>query len=103
MKKLTKAENQAFEILEHIVKLEKDYMAVNALLAKQSDFMRVDYCQDKLHTKLTSLLDTILGNDSLATWFLYDRPKAAANIRVGKKEYTINTVEDLKNYYKEMK
>jgi hypothetical protein len=102
MKKLTKIEKLAFELLKTLEKKRDEYWKINRLLRKQSDFMGLEHCNSELEGAMVKLVDEILGYE-LGSYYLYERPSKGGCIILDDVEYPIENIKQLITYYRAQK
>lgn len=92
--------DQAIEVIRYIEAFDKKLRGINAeLRVLYGDFYpTLPLMPDGLHTQVIKLLDEVLG-DSLASYYLYDRPTKGGSItEKDGTEWPINTLADLRRY-----
>lgn len=97
---LTELELMCFDLLDFIKKENEAFHKINCQLSKHSDFIGVINCTDKMQAKTVRLIDVILDDGELGSYWLYEITKRGKHIKVlSGKEYEIFTIKQLKNYY----
>lgn len=99
-KKLTNQEKLCFELLAHLKKESEEFLEINQKLRKHSDFLGVYNCTPTTEDKIVEIIDSIIGNAELASYWLYEATsKSEYHIEVEGRKYNIYKIEDLINYY----
>lgn len=92
----------AFDLLAIIENKAEVYSQMNAYIKgiQGHDFpTHIKYCDDELLTEILALVDAVLDDNMLAHWYLYDRPRHGGVITVDGKEYVVDDIKTLKEYY----
>ena len=94
----------AIETIETFIKMKGEYNSVNDKLKKISpDFpTRINAIDDKIELSVVKLLDVILGNADLASYFIYEcqdmKNGGSIYCNSTNKEYKLKSISDLVKY-----
>ena len=94
---------EAIKTIKTIIDREKQYRKINNQITElQGDFPALLTCIDSdCSSKIVDLLDKILGDEGLASYFIYECDGTGGSITVDGKEYKLKTIKDLEKYVEE--
>lgn len=93
---------RALNLLGLIEKKQAEYRELNKNIEKVvgRDFpLHVKYCDEVLECAIMDIIDSLLADNMMAHWYLYDRPRHGGTIAVDGKEYVVKDIQSLKDYY----
>lgn len=104
---MNKLHKEAVNLIETIVERRQKYEKINDQIRElQGDFpTHLNFIDTDCEAKTVELLDKVLGDEELASYFIYEcqNRKEGGYIQINEdgKKYPLKTIKDLEKYIKE--